>query len=130
MKNKKYLYAIAAIFVVAVVLMIICKTTPNEDCFKFSLLDYVCFFVALPLAYVLAPALLTYILPPLKNSKLAVVCLVLSIFGMLVYAASSVMLLTIQDNNIPSWFHGNVWCWMIVGVLLTVGINGLRGGEK
>ena len=66
MKNKKYLYAAAIIFVISAALMVICKAVPKAEIFKASLLDYVCNFAALPLAYILGPALLAYIIPSLN----------------------------------------------------------------
>lgn len=127
MKNKKYLYTAAIIFVISAALLVICKAVPKAEIFKASLLDYVCNFAALPLAYILGPALLAYIIPSLKNRKLAVICLALSIASVVVYAAASVhVLASASGNNIAIWFHNNVWCWIITGVLLTLGVNGMK----
>lgn len=130
LKNKKYLYVAAIIFAISAVLMAICKAVPKAEVFKAGPLDYVCNFAALPLAYILGPALLAYIIPPLKSKKLAVICLALSIASFAVYAATSVHVLTsASGNNIAIWFHNNVWCWMIMGVLLTLGVNGMKGNK-
>lgn len=115
---------------ISAALLVICKAVPKAEIFKASLLDYVCNFAALPLAYILGPALLAYIIPSLKNRKLAVICLALSIASVVVYAAASVhVLASASGNNIAIWFHNNVWCWIITGVLLTLGVNGMKGDK-
>ncbi len=132
MKNKKYLYVVATALAVAVMLLIGNKIIPQDKPdYSISTFDYLCLYLALPTAYVTAPALLAYLLPSLKSRKIAIVCLIAVGATIAVYAIGSIANFTVAGNNIPMWFIvRNNWCFWIAGVLLTIGVNGLKGEVK